>query len=43
MAGIDRLLEHPAVEMQPGQLAIDEALGARANTGRLLCSDGTFF
>ena len=28
MAGIDRFLEHPAVEMQPGQLAIDEAFGA---------------
>ena len=30
MAGIDRFLEHPAVEMQPGQLAVDEAFGARA-------------
>ena len=29
MAGIDRFLEHPAVEMQPGQLAVDEALRAR--------------
>ncbi len=28
MAGIDRLLQHPAIEMQPGQLAIDEALRA---------------
>ena len=28
MAGIDRFLQHPAVEMQPGKLAIDEPLGA---------------
>ena len=28
MAGIDRFLQHPAIEMQPGQLPIDEALGA---------------
>ena len=28
MAGIDRLFQHPAIEMQPGKLAIDEALGA---------------
>ena len=28
MAGIDQFLQHPAIEMQPGQLAIDEALGA---------------
>ena len=28
MAGIDRFLQHTAVEVQPGQLAIDEALGA---------------
>ena len=31
MAGIDRFLEHPAVEMQPGQLAVDEAFGARSH------------
>ena len=28
MAGIDRFLQHPAIEMQPGKLAIDEAFGA---------------
>ena len=28
MAGIDRFLQHPAIEMQPGQLAIDETFGA---------------
>jgi hypothetical protein len=31
MARIDRLLQHPAIEMQPGKLAIDEALGAGAD------------
>src|SRR5438874_1702188 len=31
MAGIDRLLQHPAIEVQPGKLAIDEALGAGAD------------
>ena len=31
VAGIDRLFEHPAVEMQPGEFAIDEALGACGN------------
>ena len=31
MAGIDRFLEHPAIEMQPGQLAVDEAFGARSH------------
>src|ERR1019366_1638606 len=31
MAGIDRLLQHPAVEMQPGKLAINEAFGAGAH------------
>ena len=36
MAGIDRLLQHPAIEMQPGKLAIDEAFGAFGDrrTGR---------
>src|SRR2546430_1710107 len=36
VAGIDRLLQHPAVEMQPGKLAIDEAFGtgARCWAGR---------
>jgi len=28
VAGIDRFLQHPAIEVQPGQLAIDEAFGA---------------
>ena len=28
-----RLLQHPAIEMQPGQLAVDEALGARGEIG----------
>ena len=31
MAGIDQFLQHPAIEMQPGQLAIDEAFGAFGN------------
>ena len=31
MAGIDRFLQHPAIEVQPGQLAIDEAFGARGH------------
>ena len=30
MARIDRLLQHPAIEVQPGQLAVDEAFRARA-------------
>ena len=34
MAGIDRFLQHPAIEMQPGQLAIDEALGAGGDRRR---------
>ncbi len=33
MAGIDRFLEHPAIEMQPGELPIDEALGAARDRG----------
>ena len=32
MAGIDRFLQHPAIEMQPGKLAIDEAFGAGARS-----------
>ena len=28
MTGIDQFLQHPAIEMQPGQLSIDKALGA---------------
>ena len=28
MTRIDGLLQHPAVEMQPGKLAVDEAFGA---------------
>src|SRR5262249_7598763 len=31
VAGVYRFLQHPAVEMQPGQLAIDEALRACRN------------
>ena len=31
VAGIDRFLEHAAIEMQPGQFAIDEALGTCGN------------
>ena len=31
MPGIDRFLEHPAIEMQPGQLAVDEPFGARGD------------
>ena len=31
MAGIDQFLEHPTVEMQPGQLPIDEPLRTRGN------------
>ena len=34
MAGIDRFLEHPAIEMQPGQLAVDESLGAGGDRRR---------
>ena len=34
MAGIDRFLQHAAIEMQPGQLAVDEALGAAAIAAR---------
>src|SRR5580692_3156600 len=33
MAGIDRLLQHPAIEMQPGELPVDKALGAAAHRG----------
>ena len=43
MAGIDRLLEHPAVEMQPGKFPIDKSLGARGNRGRSLGSWFFFF
>jgi len=28
MAGIDRLLQHPAIEVQPGKLPVNEAFGA---------------
>ena len=28
VAGIDQFLQHPAIEMQPGKLAVDETLGA---------------
>src|SRR2546421_1287770 len=31
MPGIDRFLKHPAIEMQPGQLAVDEPFGARGD------------
>ena len=31
VAGIDRFLEHPAIEMQPGQLAVDETFRACAD------------
>src|SRR4051794_37138961 len=31
MAGIDGLLKYPAIEMEPGKLAIDEAFGAMSN------------
>ena len=34
MAGIDRLFEHPAVEMQPGKLTVNESLGARRDRRR---------
>jgi hypothetical protein len=34
VAGINRLFEHPAIEMQPGQLTIDEALRACGNRWR---------
>ncbi|MGX1076834.1 hypothetical protein AB7M45_007444 [Bradyrhizobium elkanii] len=33
MAEIDRFLEHPPVEMQPGELPVDEALGAGRDCG----------
>src|ERR1700730_7737406 len=42
MAGVDRFLEHPAIEMQPGQLAIDEAFGAGYDRRRSL-DDYIFF
>jgi hypothetical protein len=31
MAGVDRFLQDAAIEMQPGQFAIDEALGTIGN------------
>ena len=43
MAGIDRFLEHPAVEMQPGKLAIDEPLGAGGDRRRRLGNCFFFF
>ena len=43
MAGIDRFFEHPAVEMQPGQFAIDEALRALGDRRRRFGYDLFFF
>ena len=34
MTGIDRFLEHPAIEVQPGQFAIDEPFRALGDRGR---------
>jgi hypothetical protein len=41
MAGIHRFLEHPAVEMQPGKLTVNESLRARRDRERDL--DDRFF
>ena len=37
MIGIDRLFQHPAIEVKPGQFPVDDTLGALGNirTGRL--------
>jgi hypothetical protein len=42
MAEIDRFLEYPAIEMQPGQLAIDEPLGAGGDCQRRFGGDVFF-
>ena len=34
MARIDRFLQYPAIEMQPGELPVDEAFGAAADGRR---------
>jgi hypothetical protein len=40
-ADVERFLEHPAVELQPGELAVDEALGAGLQIFRRdICRDG---
>ena len=43
MSRIYRLFEHAAVEMQPGQFAIDKAFGAGSNGGRSLDNRLFFF
>ena len=43
MAGIDQFLQHPAIEMQPGKLAIDEAFGAARPSPEPASTSGFFF